>query len=54
MGSTEGIGRLHCVVLHCAFKDRGAKKTEVATRVAQTIENLIKVVFAVIPFRVRI
>jgi hypothetical protein len=54
MGSTEGIGRLHCVVLHCAFKDRGAKKTEVATRVAQTIENLIKVEFAVTPFQVRI
>lgn len=53
-GSTDGIGRLHCVVLHWATADNGAKMTEAATRVAWIVKNFIKVVFAIIPFRVRI
>jgi hypothetical protein len=48
------MGRLHWVVLHWATADNGAKMTEAATRVAQVVKNFIKVVFAVIPFRVRI
>jgi hypothetical protein len=45
-----------CTVWYCTahLSDRGDKKTEVANRVAQIMENFIQVEFAIIPFRVKI